>query len=101
MRIIDLLKKKSIHLNASPKTKSEAIDMLVDLQVKGGNIADKEAYKAGILAREEKGSTAVGEGIAIPHAKSEAVKIRLLKVATCLEDAQRSRQNRKKNEDVG
>ena len=82
MRIIDLLKKKSIHLNASPKTKSEAIDMLVDLQVKGGNIADKEAYKAGILAREEKGSTAVGEGIAIPHAKSEAVKAPSLSAMT-------------------
>lgn len=74
MRIVDLLSKKSIKLNASPKSKSEAIDMLIDLQVKGGNIADKEAYKKGIIAREEKGSTAVGEGIAIPHAKSEAVK---------------------------
>lgn len=74
MRIVDLLKKESILLNGSPKSKSEAIDMLVDLQVKGGNIADKEEYKKGILAREEKGSTAVGEGIAIPHAKSTAVK---------------------------
>ncbi len=74
MRIVDLLSINSIKLNASPKSKSEAIDMLIDLQVKGGNIADKEAYKKGILAREEKGSTAVGEGIAIPHAKSEAVK---------------------------
>ena len=74
MRIVDLLSKDSIRLNASPKSKPEAIDMLIDLQVKGGKIADKEAYKAGILAREEKGSTAVGEGIAIPHAKSEAVK---------------------------
>ena len=74
MRIVDLLSKNSIKLNASPKSKYEAIDMLIDLQVKGGNIADKEAYKKGILAREEKGSTAVGEGIAIPHAKSEAVK---------------------------
>lgn len=74
MQIVDLLKKDSILLNASPKTKSEAIDMLVDLQVKGGCIADREAYKKGILAREDKGSTAVGEGIAIPHAKSEAVK---------------------------
>ena len=74
MRIVDLLSKDSIKLNASPKSKPEAIDMLIDLQVKGGKIADKEAYKAGILAREEKGSTAVGEGIAIPHAKSEAVK---------------------------
>lgn len=74
MRITDLLKKESILLGGSPKSKSEAIDILVELQVKGGNIADKEEYKKGILAREEKGSTAVGEGIAIPHAKSEAVK---------------------------
>lgn len=74
MRIVDLLSKDSIRLNASPKSKAEAIDMLIDLQVKGGNIKDKEEYKKGILAREEKGSTAVGEGIAIPHAKSEAVK---------------------------
>lgn len=74
MRIVDLLKKDSIQLQASPKSKGEAIDMLVELQVKGGSIADKELYKKGILAREEKGSTAVGEGIAIPHAKSEAVK---------------------------
>ncbi len=74
MRIVDLLSKQSIKLNASPRSKQEAIDMLIDLQVKGGRIADKEEYKKGILAREEKGSTAVGEGIAIPHAKSEAVK---------------------------
>ena len=74
MRIVDLLSKESILLNASPASKQEAIDMLVDLQVNGGRIADKEAYKKGILAREEMSSTAVGEGIAIPHAKSEAVK---------------------------
>ncbi len=74
MRITDLLCKDSIILNAKPENKTEAIDMLVELQVKGGKIADKEAYKKGILAREEQGSTAVGEGIAIPHAKSEAVK---------------------------
>lgn len=74
MRIVDLLSKESITLNAAPKSKSEAIDMLVDLQVKSGKIADREEYKKGILAREEQGSTAVGEGIAIPHAKSAAVK---------------------------
>ncbi len=74
MRIVDLLSKDSITLNAAPKSKAEAIDMLVDLQVKGGKIADREAYKKGILAREEMSSTAVGEGIAIPHAKSTAVK---------------------------
>lgn len=74
MRIVDLLKKESISLNAAPKSKAEAIDMLVDLQVKGGNISDREEYKKGILAREEHGSTAVGEGIAIPHAKNKGVK---------------------------
>lgn len=74
MRITDLLSKDSILLGGSPKSKSEAIDMLIELQVKGGKIANRDEYKKGILAREEKGSTAVGEGIAIPHAKSEAVK---------------------------
>lgn len=74
MRIVDLLKKESIALAVKPKDKQDAIDMLVGLQEKSGNIADVTAYKKGILAREEQGSTAVGEGIAIPHAKSEAVK---------------------------
>ena len=85
MRIVDLLKKDSIQLNALPKSKNEAIDMLVELQVKGGNIVDKEEYKKGILERENKGSTAVGEGIAIPHAKSEAVKAPSLAAMTVLE----------------
>ncbi|MDE5648676.1 MAG: PTS sugar transporter subunit IIA, partial [Oscillospiraceae bacterium] len=74
MRITDLLNKESILLNGSPKSKSEAIDMLIDLQMNSGKIENKEIYKKGILAREEISSTAVGEGIAIPHAKSEAVK---------------------------
>lgn len=56
MRIVDLLNKDSILLGGSPKSKSEAIDMLVELQAKSGNISDLEEYKKGILAREEKGS---------------------------------------------
>lgn len=82
MRITDLLNKESILLNGSPKSKSEAIDMLVDLQMRGGKIEDKEIYKKGILAREEISSTAVGEGIAIPHAKSEGVKAPSLSAMT-------------------
>lgn len=84
MRIVDLFSKESIMLNGTPKTKSEAIDMLVDLQVKGGKIADKAEYKKGILAREQMSSTAVGEGIAIPHAKSTAVKAPSLAAMTVL-----------------
>lgn len=74
MRIVDLLQKNSIELNAKVNSKSEAIDKLIALQNAGGNILDIETYKKGILAREEHSSTAIGEGIAIPHAKSEAVK---------------------------
>ena len=85
MKIVDLLKKESICLNASPKSKSEAIDVLVELQVKSGNIADADGYKKAILAREEKGSTAVGDGIAIPHAKSETVKAPSLAAITVKE----------------
>ncbi|MCM1308650.1 MAG: fructose-specific PTS transporter subunit EIIC [Butyrivibrio sp.] len=74
MRIIDLLNAKSILLGAAPSSKTEAIDTLIELQLKGGKIADADEYRKGILARETLSSTAVGEGIAIPHAKSEAVK---------------------------
>lgn len=82
MRITDLLNKESILLNGSPKSKSEAIDLLIDLQMRGGKIDDREIYKKGILAREEISSTAVGEGIAIPHAKSEGVKAPSLSAVT-------------------
>lgn len=82
MRITDLLNKESILLNGSPKSKSEAIDLLIDLQMRGGKIDDREIYKKGILAREEISSTAVGEGIAIPHAKSEGVKAPSLSAMT-------------------
>lgn len=52
----------------------DAVDQLVALQDKAGNLLDKEEYKKGILAREQQGSTAIGEGIAIPHAKNAGVK---------------------------
>lgn len=74
LRITDLLKKESIELNTKISSKSDAIDKLISLQIKGGNISDRNIYKEGILAREKMSSTAIGDGIAIPHAKSEAVK---------------------------
>ena len=73
MRITDLLKKESISLNRALASKSDAIDALIELHEKAGNLSDKEAYKKEILAREAQGSTAVGNGIAIPHAKTSAV----------------------------
>ena len=73
MRIVDLLKKQSIDLNAAVADKTAAIGHLVDLMEAGGNLNNKELYKERVLAREAEGSTGIGEGIAIPHAKTEAV----------------------------
>lgn len=74
MRITDLLRAEGIQLHASPSDKSSAIDLLVDLHEKAGNISDKAQYKKDIWAREALDSTAVGEGVAVPHARSAAVK---------------------------
>lgn len=74
MRINDLLKKKSILLHAEISEKQTAIETLIDLHDKAGNLSNKAEYTKGIMARESEGTTAVGEGIAIPHCKSPAVK---------------------------
>lgn len=74
MRISELLSKESISLSMNPTTKSEAIEMMVELMVKSGNIADKKTYMSAVFKREEEGTTGIGEGIAIPHAKCDAVK---------------------------
>lgn len=74
MKITELLKPESIALGISASSKEDAINQLVALMEKGGRLNDKAGYKEGILAREALGSTAVGEGIAIPHAKVAAVK---------------------------
>ena len=72
MRITDLLDARSILLDASPKSKSEALDQIVDLMVKSEKINDKEAYRKQVYAREEESTTGIGEGIAIPHGKCDA-----------------------------
>lgn len=82
MRITDLLNKKGVVVGASVKDKSAAIDKLVSLHEQCGNLKDTAAYKEGILKREEMGTTAIGMEIAIPHAKSEAVKTPALTALT-------------------
>ena len=74
MKITDLLKSQSILLNASPTNKADAIYTLGDLMDKGGNLSDKAEYLEAVFAREESGSTGLGDGIATPHAKSAGVK---------------------------
>ncbi len=73
MRITELLDRRSISLTGTPKSKEEALDQVVDLMVKSGKINDKEAYRKQVYAREEESTTGIGEGIAIPHGKCDAV----------------------------
>ena len=73
MRITDLLNEKAINLQGKATSKEEAINQLVELMAQNGNIKDKEEYKKVVFKREEEGTTGIGEGIAIPHGKTEAV----------------------------
>lgn len=73
MKITDLLKKESVLLEGHATDKKDALHTLVGLMAKQGNVADVETYEACVLKREEEGSTGVGEGVAIPHAKTSAV----------------------------
>ena len=73
MTIRDLLRKESIQLNGTATGKNDLLDQMVALMAKGGNIADLETYKKGVYERESEGTTGIGEGIAIPHCKSDAV----------------------------
>lgn len=82
MRIIDLLKPEAITLGLDISSKDDAINALIGLHAAAGNLKDKDAYKAAILAREKQGSTAIGDGIAVPHAKTSAVKAPALAAIT-------------------
>ena len=73
MRITELLDRRSINVNGVAASKQDAIEKMVELMCASGKINDKDAYKARVFAREEEGSTGIGEGIAIPHAKCDAV----------------------------
>jgi fructose PTS system EIIBC or EIIC component len=74
MRIKDLLDPRSIKLNGAAKSKDDAITQIVDLMAASGKIDDKKAYEQGVYAREKETTTAVGDGVAIPHCRSTSVK---------------------------
>ena len=73
MKITELLDRRSISLNGAPASKKDALDQMVALMVKSGKIRDEEAYRQEVYRREEEGTTGIGEGIAIPHGKCDAV----------------------------
>ena len=74
MRIRDLLKEESIWLASYAENKKEALDQALALMQRSDRIADAQAYRKAVYAREAEGTTGVGEGIAIPHGKCSAVK---------------------------
>jgi len=74
MKITDLLDEKSIRLNASASSKQEALNQIINLISQTGNITNKDEYKKIVFKREEEGTTGIGDGIAIPHGKSNKVK---------------------------
>ena len=74
MKITDLLDPRSISLDAAPTSKSETLDKAVELMAACGKLSDVEAFRKQVYAREEESTTGIGEGIAIPHGKCDAVK---------------------------
>ncbi|GMB09676.1 PTS fructose transporter subunit IIABC [Thermolongibacillus altinsuensis] len=75
MKITDLLKEETIVLHLKAKTKEEVIDELADVLDRAGKLNDKQMFKQAIFAREAQSTTGIGEGIAIPHAKTKAVRV--------------------------
>ncbi|WP_423407067.1 fructose-specific PTS transporter subunit EIIC [Heyndrickxia sp. MSNUG] len=74
MRITELLTKETILLTMKANTKLDAVDELVSVLEGAGKITDRTTFKNAILKREEQSTTGVGDGIAIPHAKTSVVK---------------------------
>ena len=73
MKIVDLIAKESISIDEGKMSKLEAIDRLVTLMENSGNLVDREDFKGAVIAREESGTTGIGEGVAIPHGKSAGI----------------------------
>lgn len=73
MKIRDLLALESIELNGAAGSKKDALDQMVELMAKSGKINNVETYREGVYAREKESTTGIGEGLAIPHCKSDSV----------------------------
>ncbi|MEC1375614.1 fructose-specific PTS transporter subunit EIIC [Heyndrickxia oleronia] len=74
MKIIELLTKDTINLSINSTEKMDAIEELVSVLDSANKLNDRAEFKKAILKREEQSTTGIGEGIAIPHAKTKAVK---------------------------
>lgn len=82
MRITDLLSASRMQLHTAAADKQDALDRLIALQRQDGLLADPDAYRRAVLEREEQVSTAIQEGIAVPHGRGPAVRRTGLAVMT-------------------
>ena len=73
MKITDLMSKEAIKIHGHASNKMDAIDQMVSLMNKQGNVSDKEAYKEAVIERENLSTTGMVDGIAIPHARTTAI----------------------------
>ena len=73
MKITDLLSSNAIQLKGVAHNKEEVINNMVKLMKNNGNIINADEYKKVVMEREKEGTTGIGEGIAIPHGKTNAV----------------------------
>ena len=83
MKISEFIDPRGIKLQVALADQNEAIDKLIALHDEVGNLNDAAGFKTAILEREAKGSTAIGNGIAVPHGKSASVKKAGLVAITC------------------
>lgn len=73
MKITDFLNVKGIQLNLEATDKEGVLKELVDLLAEVKDIGDKKSILKALIERENLGSTGIGQGIAIPHGKTEKV----------------------------
>jgi len=73
MKLMDFLISEAIEPNMKSTNKTDAIKELAAMLKTTGTIADDEIVARVVLEREELGSTGIGEGIAVPHGKSDVV----------------------------
>lgn len=73
MNLAELVDPRSVDLALAAADKSSAIEALVDLLDKAGAVRDARAFTAAVLDREKQFSTGLGDGIAIPHGKSDGM----------------------------
>jgi PTS system nitrogen regulatory IIA component len=74
MKIMDFLKEEAVISNLEGKTKDAVLEEMASLLANGTQEIDPNRLKQAILEREELGSTALGEGIAIPHGRLNGIR---------------------------